>query len=471
METTNLEKLCESLSHKVKLYPIKNIVLSDETDYIRSGYMRMLAVILRQSRNITDAQLTTFKRMLAGTKTENRDSDYLRMASETEIEDFHDFINEMKTKTIRYRFVGDALVLAGLGENRQETLGLAVAFAEELEIGKDELRYLGIMAKSVLCMDPDDLIRAELLKPDSVPEDTFAGYMNLLAENCLVGNDELIIFQPASSEDVTLERLNLVSGAPAKNIRIKNAAINLQELALSFAGKTEIILENCTFVGGDKHSLSFVDCENVEIKNCRFSGFRVRTIISQKVQILNIRDSVFDHCEYVHSDTREDWLPLGGVLYFTDGIDDKCAVNISGCEFDSCGGRNSENYYRSTIIANAVCQLDHTTFRNCWHYHFDTSVDPKNSARTLFAPDSSALDCVFENSAYFCQKSEINSNTSYFTRKGYDASKKAAIEAAKQLKKISSQQLVKGIRLEKIEGLDEASGFTVNEVIMDEEEE
>ena len=71
MPKTNIEKLCIYLkNNKERIYPINNDMLVSTTDFVLNGYMKMLGVILQQSSDITEAQLSIYKRLIAGTETE-----------------------------------------------------------------------------------------------------------------------------------------------------------------------------------------------------------------------------------------------------------------------------------------------------------------------------------------------------------------------------------------------------------------
>lgn len=58
MSSEHIKKLCEYIDqNKAKNYPIENAMLYESEDFIKNGYLRMLAVVLQVGNNITEGQL------------------------------------------------------------------------------------------------------------------------------------------------------------------------------------------------------------------------------------------------------------------------------------------------------------------------------------------------------------------------------------------------------------------------------
>lgn len=402
MANSNIEQLCEYLNNnKAKAYPIENDMLVSATDFVLNGYLKMLGVILQQSSEITEAQLSIYKRIIAGTESEKSAEDYLRMALEIEIEDFLNYTLEIKDSSIKYRFILDAMILTCVKEKNKEQIQLVAEFSESLEIEKEELYYISTMAKALLCMDTSAYVDAYEIKTNSISDDVFYGYIRMLSKGCIIQNSELTIFQPSCEEDVTVEKLSRISNVDTPTIKLSNVKINLSEYPLSFSNYKKIILDDCVFTGGDKHPIKFENCKEVIINNSSFSDFNVQTIIISNVNIVRITDSTFTHCCMKYRNGSDDWKALGGVIY-VGYAEELAPILIDGCNFVDCGGRNSENYYRSAFISNYRCDVNDSKFMDCWNYHKNTEIDPENKKRTMFAHGSKATRCTYENSAAFC---------------------------------------------------------------------
>lgn len=402
MPKTNIEKLCIYLkNNKERIYPINNDMLVSTTDFVLNGYMKMLGVILQQSSDITEAQLSIYKRLIAGTETEKKAEEYLRMALEVEVDDYENFILEIKKLPIKYRFILDAMILTCVDEKNSEQIKLVAEFAESLGIEKEDVRYLAIMAKAILCMDISAYVGANEMKKDNIPENVFWGYVRLMTSESIIKNENITIFQPTYEEDVTIEKLLEICNADTPCVKLSNVKVDISEYNLSFVNQEKVILDGCEFIGGNKYSIQFTNCKEVVIKNTSFKDFSVRTICLNNVTAMRIYKSSFEQCSLKYDSNASDWMMLGGVIYVDNILDNMDPILIEGCTFTNCGGRNSANWYRSAFISNYRCNVNESKFINCWHYS-DTSIDPENVNRTMFPSRSEAIRCTYENSAAFC---------------------------------------------------------------------
>ncbi len=395
MSNVNIKKLCKYLTeNKANHYQIENAFLSGATDFIKNGYLKMLAVILQQSEEITDSQLMIFKRILAGAKTDFAVEDYLRMALEIEVDDFIKFAAECKELPIKYRFILDAMILSGVSGKNEEQINLIADFCEFLAVDYQEVKYLANMAKAILSLNAASYVDTEESKNNSIPSNVYGGYIRLLPNNCIFSNSNMTIFQPTCTADVTVSALDKIKDTKTPCVKLVNVKVSLADYPLVFEGKSKVIIEGCEFKGGDKYSLKFNKCETVIIRNSSFESFSSRTIELYSVASLKIYDSNFMNCIYKYYSFSSGWPKLGGVIY----SDNNSAVDIDGCEFENCGGKNGCCEYRTAFISNGKCNVNNSKFINCWHHRGNINTD---SSETMFTKDSKATNCVFENSANF----------------------------------------------------------------------
>lgn len=405
MAKGKIDLLCEYIeNNKAENYPIKNDSLRDSTDFIKNGYLKMLAVILQQAGEITDGQLTIYKRIWAGAQSELAAEEFLRMALSVEIEDFVNFTGECKEIDLKYNFVLDAIILIGVEEKKEEQIRLVVGFCEALGIAKEEIRYLAAMAKAILELSDSAYIDAYEVKIDSIPDMIFQGYMHLITKSCICGNDNLTIFQPSCAEDVNLQMLEKLREVDTPNIKLVNLEIDLDEYCMCFVEKASVILESCVIRRGRKHPITFDNCEKVEIINTEFMDFDSRTLCVEKVGSVWIEGCKFINCKYKYEDYGENWDKLGGVIYsesLKNGI-----INIENSSFKNCGGMNGNYYSKSAFISNVQCEVCGCKFIDCWHWngmrYCGGGRDEDKPERTMFTHNSKAINCVYKNSAKFC---------------------------------------------------------------------
>jgi hypothetical protein len=394
MANGKIDLLCQYIENsKAKNYPIKNDCLCESTDFIKNGYLKMLAVILQQAGETTDAQVNIYKRILAGAQSELTAEDFLRMALSIEIEDFVNFTEECKELTLKYNFVLDAIILIGVKEKKEEQLRLVVGFCEALGITKEEMRYLATIAKAILEMSESAYVDAYEIKTDRIPDMVFQEYMYLIAKSSILANDNLTIFQPSCAEQVNLQMLEKLRKVNTPNIKLVNVEINLDEYHLCFFDKSGVVFESCVF-RGSKYPIIFDNCKKVEIRNTKFIDFSSRTLKLESVNSAWIKGCIFRNCLLVNNESCDD---IGGVI-FSDKPETNDKINIEKTIFENCGDKGK--YYRAfQFISNVACIVSDSNFTNCWHWR-----DGDRSCRddvTMFPREAESINCVYENSAEF----------------------------------------------------------------------
>lgn len=401
MDKSKIEALCEYLNENVaKRYPIANSYLENNTDYIKNGYLKMLAVVMGQSGNVTKEQTELFKRIIEGAKVDEKAEDYLRMALEIEINDYINFTDECKDLELKYRFILDAVILTCVKDRTEGQLALISQFCESYGITKEELQYIAMMAKSILNMSSSDYVSAYEVGVSTVAEAIFRDYMYLISKSCIYHNDHMTILAPNHKEDVTAKMLEKVKEINTPVIKICGVKSSINEYETRFKNKEKVILEDWIFVGGKKCPIYFENCQQIILKNCKFSNFETRTLyFSGSSQVL-LDDCEFANCKYRYERDRNDWESLGGVIYAYNPNDIK-KCDIVNTLFSDCGGINRYNYYSSDFICNIKSNVDNCKFKNCWNLHKTYDKDPENMHRAMFTKDSLAINCTYKDSASF----------------------------------------------------------------------
>lgn len=402
MDKSKIDALCEYLNENVaKRYPIANSYLKNNTDYIKNGYLKMLAVVMGQSGNVTKEQTELFKRIIEGAKVDEKAEDYLRMAVEIEINDFINFADECKDLELKYRFILDAVILTCVKDRTEGQLALISQFCESYGITKEELQYIAMMAKAILNMSSSDYVSAYEVGVSTVAEAIFRDYMYLISKSCIYHNDHMTVLAPSHKEDVTVQILEKIKEVDTPVIRIAGAEISVSEYNLQFRNKEKVILEDCVFTGGSNYPIYFYDCKEIVVRNCKFSNFNTRTLTFEGLSQVLLDGCEFENCIYRYERSGDDWKSLGGVIfaYNPDNIQKFDIVNTS---FSNCGGINGYKYHSSDFISNIMSNVDNCIFSNCWNcYYWWNEKDYENYKRRMFPSDSLATNCTYENSASF----------------------------------------------------------------------
>lgn len=401
MNKNKIDILCEYLNKNgAKQYPISNKELSESTDYIKNGYLKMLAVILQQSGNVSNAQLEMFKRIIAGAETEKTAEDFLRMALDIEIEDYIKFSNECKDLKLKYRWVLDAIILTCVEERTVEQLKLIAQFCGSYKVSKDELKYIAAMAKAIIGMQVSEYVTAYETKENSIPDTIFSDYMYLIANECICYNEHMTIFQASYKQKFSIQVLQKIQEVNTPCIKIIGANIDAANCNLNFSNKEKVILESCHFTGGDKE-VSFKNCKEVIIRNCTFEHFRTRTITLYSINSLLIDGCKFNDCQYKsRSDNGYIKSLIYGVTEHTVGRFDLINTSFTNCSKDY-GARDIESDI--CFICNIDSFVDNCSFTNC--IYNDTDYWRRKGGisyrEEMFTSRSSATNCKFENSNKF----------------------------------------------------------------------
>ncbi len=398
MSKERIQNLCEYIDkNRAKNYPIHNDFLSDETDYVKNAYFKMLAVILQQGNEIGAGQSNLFERQIIGANCDYSVADYFRQALDIDIDEYVNFTEQCKDMLIKYRFILDALLLTAVDPKDVSQIKLVASFVESLKISKKELQYLVLLAKAFLEQSLADYVSAEQHYSSNVPNNVAKEYVGTMIQGHICSNDTMTIIHSSLSHDIDVNKLNVVAERNTPIIKLANVEISLAQYPLTFEGYDEVIIENCVFEGG-QYPIRFVDCRKVFVKSSIFKDFSKFTLVESNVGEMEISETQFENCIYKYSSSSSDWMEMGCVIY-SDYPQRNGRNHLVGCTFRGCGGRNTSIFYRSAFISNIKSDLDGCYFENCWHYHYPNSIDPENDRRRMFTKDSHVIHCNVTNSA------------------------------------------------------------------------
>lgn len=371
--------------------------MSDETDYIKNAYFKMLAVILQQGNEIGAGQRNLFERQIIGVNCDYSMADYFRQALDIKIDEYVDFTEQCKEMSVKYRFVLDALLLTAVDSKDESQIKLVASFAEDLKVSKEELQYLVSLAKAILEQNLTNYVSTEMNCSNSVSNNVAKEYVGTMLQGQIYSNDTLTIIYSSQANDVSVDKLNIIAERNTPVIKLENIHVSIAQYPLAFQNYQEVIIENCTF-DGEKNPVKFINCDKVIIKSCVFRGFSHFAIDETHVANMEITDTLFENCIYKYSRDYSDWKEIGCVIH-SDYPSSNGRNHLVDCRFSECGGRNTENYYTSAFISNVKSDLDGCSFENCWHYNRNTDIDPLNDKRRMFTADSCAIGCKVTNSA------------------------------------------------------------------------
>ena len=405
-------------SLKANRYPFVNETLAEKDEYTKSLYFRLLCALVRYTCEPNQMQVLYIERLIAGCKAEQKYRDYMRMALELEIKDVEEFVSALKETELKYYFCIDGSILLMLSNSDDKNYELLAEIVEIFGITRQEVQYLALASRAIVAQNSTMFEETLAQSPESMFSLSLFPYIADFHTGLVSNTDQKVYLYSFSKAKVDISNYqhlkpnklvieNIILDHKDKMLQfqgyheivLRRCSVNLSELKLQFENISNVVLDRCVFDGGAKEkevtleSVILNDCTHVQIKNCVFKNFSLRTIKENYVSNMLIENSCFENC--INSYKSSDYIGgLGGVIYsYTSGI-----TVLSECQFVNCGSRNSYSYGVNQIIANSKCRLKNCQFINCWHYMRGTR-DTGTFNNRMFTSDTVVENCQVLDSA------------------------------------------------------------------------
>lgn len=378
---------------KTEMYAISNPVTAALDEYIKSLYIKMLCTVVQYENDPSEMQLLYLRRLHKGIQIDNSIEDFMRMALDISEVDVQEFIDIMRGDHARYYFALEGILLVSMGKGEKTNYEYLGELIELICISKRELEYLSTVARSILEQDSEYYDKAKSIAPESVEGFEVVPYIANFYVGAIVDTRIKKHFY-APNRDWNY-RFAFPCLFHEKKVTFSNLAFEMSN-ALEFDGCEMIEFQNCVIKGND-YSVYFRGCGDVKFINCRFYDFSSYTIVDHMVERLSLLKCEFENCIFHYKRNKNDWQKIGGVVHATNDTNNarvhnhRYVVELSGCEFRNCGGKNETLYYSSAIICNALCEVRDCKFINCWNYS-QGNIDPKDSRRSLFGDKYECVD-------------------------------------------------------------------------------
>lgn len=393
-------------------YPIKNALLEGETDYIKNNYFRHLALTLTQKGEASENQRYLFSRMLEGVGTEDKIEEYLRQALDIEIGQYIEFMDQLKEKELRYRFLLDAALITCCDVHTEEQEELLACFMESLKLPLAEAGFICEIGRNVLEQDKNRYW--ELMKVnESFSFRNFAEEYSIeyAGKYLMITSNEMVHWYFPEKKEITRDMIYArnVQGAfnGVREVRIRNAIFDVSAKELTFKECGKIILENCEFRGG-KYSIHLVMDGGVEFRDCCFTDFTKRAVVvdCNPESTIRFHQCNFEKC-YLYCNINsclDEWGKYGGVIKSKK----ECVFYIGNSTFTDCGVVNRSHMSASAIILNQKATVKNCYFKNCRGYIYTEVLSAKEndtcSGSIMFAPGSVNKGNEIIDSAKFSPK-------------------------------------------------------------------
>lgn len=289
---------------KSELYPLKNTMLAEKEEYIKSLYLRMLCSLIRYTGEPSKMQVLYVRRLMAGINAEAAFEDYMKMALDLNTTDVDEFIAAYKQDTLKYYFCIDAIILLSVAENAEKNYELLAELVEMLGINREQLKYLSAAAKAIVMQSSELVDEAKKFLPCSLVNLSLFHYIDGFYTGKIVDTHEK--FHVYSSNKAVLDLTNYVS-LKAKQVIIENISASLPH-NIEFRGCAEVVISNCKFYDSE-YNFNFINVGKVIIENCEFTNF------SNRVALMHVDNIVIRNNKFINCGVVDDGDVYGGVFY------------------------------------------------------------------------------------------------------------------------------------------------------------
>ena len=294
--------------HKAERYPFENVLLSEKDEYVKSLYFRMLCTLTRYTGEPSEMQVLYVCRLIAGSKAENEFQDYMKMALDLDIEDIDEFISVFKEDDLKYYFCIDGSILVSVVKDTDKNYALLAELIEMLGITSYELKYLTTVAKATIIQSSELFDEAKKLISDTTENLSMYHYVCGFYSGAIMHTPtEIHIY----SKDKSCVNLSNYATFKVKKVIIENITADLHD-DIVFSGCEEVFIKNCKF-SGNKYRFEFFNVGKIIIENCKISNFSNRVMVLRVCNELIVSQNHFIDCGY----TEESYI-RGGVIY-SDG--------------------------------------------------------------------------------------------------------------------------------------------------------
>ncbi len=392
---TELQSVLKKLT--TEKYALVNQELQSAEEYIRQQYMKLLCTIVWYENVPTESQNLYLSRIISGLAIEGDLEEYMRQSLDISQTDLREFLCYIENGGLRYYFVLDGLILAGMTHVSEVNREYLAQLIELCGVTKKELRQLCIIAKSVIQQDAVLFDKAKEQHNEKILCLDFSPYIQNYYAGAIIDTDEEKFYsapEKEQSEGILFQR----DFRALRKVTFHNLKIDMN-CDIFLKNCQQVCFKDCDITGGD-HRIKLFSCGNVFFENCRFSDFSNRVLLEEENRNVMIRGCSFTDCMFLYSRDSSDWKEEGGVIH--TGNSQNNGVNfIDDCVFKNCGGRNKKNYYSSAFISDARNRVSGSVFYNCWHYNAKQK-DPEDRRRTMFPPDTPGENNRFYGCANFC---------------------------------------------------------------------
>ena len=341
----NIEGIRKMLADKKgEKYAISNQDIMVLDEYIKNLYLKVLCTLVQYENNPTDMQILFLKYIVNGMGVDAPVEEYMRKALEISETDMQEFLSIMAENKVKYYFVLEGILLVSLGNPERENYVYSSEIIELINVNKDDLEYVSLVAKSVLWQQSSFYDEAKNRINERVQSIDFTSYIKNYYAGAIVDTDTEKHY---SAPDKKLsESMVYPTVFKERKVVFENVVLNIGERWV-FEGCEEVIFRNCLILGKE-FPFSFKSIGTLVIEKCKINDFTNRFGHTESVDNLTINNSEFIACGYTGSGGI-----IGGGIFSANGSAFN-EINIKNSQFLNCYVADT---HRDNWVSNGILFL------------------------------------------------------------------------------------------------------------------
>lgn len=378
----NIEGIRRMMSElRNEKYAIVNPDLLSLDEYMKTLYLKVLCTVVQLGDEPTEMQVLFLKRIVAGIGVEDPAEEYMRRALEISDTDMQEFLTGMKENRAKYYFALDGLILVSIGTENQECYQYLAEIIELLDICRDDLKHVCLVASSILQQQSSFYDEAKELTNERIREVDYTPYVQKFYCGAIMDTGKLVHY--SVSEKKYSSSIDFRTSYTENRVIFENLQIKGDE-KWTFENCEEVIFKNCDFNGVDGFLIESEGCKKMYFHKCCFDDFHYRVLIEVRTIEIVFEKCEFENCicryEAAYRYARSD--KLGGIIYSDEG--GKAQIYIRETSFKNCGGYNPSpvGVTFKALISNGNCIVNDCNFYNCCNY--EGSSKRRNQYGSLF---------------------------------------------------------------------------------------
>ena len=342
---------------RVKEFVIENPDILSQDSYCKNLFFVFLTVLIQSDNTPSEMQLLYLNRLVNGCKCENTVEDYFKRSLSLKDSEINDFFSIMKDNQLKYNFVLEGLILLGLESPKQTNITLFAEMLELLRIGKEDLKCLSLISKSILEQNGQYYETAKQIMTDNIRKMDVRSHLKPYYVGEIIYNTVNKLFTAPTqqlSNNILINDLSNIN-----KVTYQNLVIDLSR-SVNFKNCDTVVFQNCRIKSSDYANFQFSATQNVSFIECEINDFAKRIAEFKGCGTITMKKCLFRNCGLTgNSNSR------GGMFSVSDGTFIFENNNVEQCYIKEPLLSSPADGVLLEVNTSTHCEIKNNRFYNC----------------------------------------------------------------------------------------------------------